>query len=321
MKKKGKVAIIIVNWNGKKFLNDCLSAVYKQSYGNFNLYFVDNGSIDKSVDFVKRKFSKAKIIKLDKNYGFAKGNNVGIKAAFKDKTVEYIVCLNNDTIVARNWLKELVRSVNYKKKFDMINSKTCFSDGRIQTIGLRFEKNLIGDKLGGLSIGYGEKSAEYNNPVEVYCPSGVSALYSRRLLENVGLFDEDFFAYAEDLDLGMRAREKGYKCLFSPQSKLIHLHSQSSGGAASPLKAYLTKRNSYFVALKNFNLFNLLLFPLRDFLWNAKSLFDKDGEKSANKLKKRVGLINIFKIMIKVYLAVLIYAPKMFFKRFKKIKV
>jgi len=313
---KNKAAIITVNWDGKKFLKNCLSSLYKQTYKNFDVYFVDNGSIDNSIEFVKKNFPKTKIIRLDKNYGFAKGYNEGIKEVLKDKSIEYIICLNNDTIVDKNWLKSLIEKVDYDKKIDMVSSQSCFPNGKIQTIGLKFEKNLIGNKIGGLSIGYGEKAKKHNKPLEVYCPSGVSALYTRRLLEDVGLFDEDFFAYAEDLDLGMRARRSGYKCIYSPKSKLIHLHSQTSGGIASPLKAYLIKRNSYFVAIKNFNFVDLMLFPSREFFWNIKSLFEKNKEKSVNKLKNKIGLWGIIMIIFKTYLMVFIYMPKMLFKRF-----
>ena len=111
-----KVAIIIVNWNGLKFLNDCLSAVYMQTYQNFDVYFVDNGSTDNSLNFIKENFSKVKIVQLKNNTGFAKGNNEGIKEAFKDVDVEYVVCLNNDTIVDKNWLYGLVSSLIFKIK-------------------------------------------------------------------------------------------------------------------------------------------------------------------------------------------------------------
>ena len=100
-----KVAVIIVNWNGKKFLGNCLKSVYEQSYDNFDLYFVDNGSIDDSVEFVKKNFPKACIISLTENTGFALGNNIGIEKALEDSDVEYVVLLNNDTVTEKDWLQ------------------------------------------------------------------------------------------------------------------------------------------------------------------------------------------------------------------------
>jgi len=310
-----KVAVIIVNWNGKKFLGNCLKSVYEQSYDNFDLYFVDNGSIDDSVEFVKKNFPKACIISLTENTGFALGNNIGIEKALEDSDVEYVVLLNNDTVTEKDWLQSLVKLVDYENKVDMISSKSLFLDGKVQTIGLKFEKNLMGDSLGGLAIGFGQNDTDFNKVEEVFCPSGVSCLYSRRLLQEVGFFDEDFFAYAEDLDLGMRARKKGYKCLFSPDSRLIHLHSQSSGGRASKFKSFLIKRNIYFVAIKNFSTKDLLLFPFRDFAWNFKNIFSGNKNKSSYILRKKVGIFGIFLTILHAYSSVIYYLPKMLKKR------
>lgn len=307
-----KVAIIIVNWNGLKFLKDCLSSVYNQTYKNFDLYFVDNGSRDNSINFVEKNFPRTKIIKLSYNTGFAKGNNEGIKEAFKDKEIKYIVCLNNDTIVDKYWLGSLVEQVNYDKKIDMVGSLSFLPNGKVYSIGARFNKNL-----NNLSIGYGEDSKYFTNKQEIFSPHGVSVLYTKRLLKDTGLFDEDFFAYCEEFDLGLRARKKGYKAIFTPKSKLTHLVSQSSGGMANPFKAYLNKRNSYFVAIKNFNLIDLILFPIRDISWSIKNLFYKKSNVSIKKLKQKIGLLKMVSIMLKVYCSVLINLPKFLIKRWK----
>jgi GT2 family glycosyltransferase len=105
--KESQVAIIIVSWNTKSYLEKCLSSIFKQSYNNFNVIFVDNGSSDGSVEFVRSAFPGVYVIPLDKNYGFSKANNIGIDEAFKDKP-RYIVLLNVDTVIEENFLKELV---------------------------------------------------------------------------------------------------------------------------------------------------------------------------------------------------------------------
>ena len=106
-----KVAIIIVNWNGKKFLPTCLSSLRGQTYKLFKVIFVDNGSTDGSVEFVRKNFPEIMIIENKRNLGFAEGNNIGIRQAFKNKNIKYIVALNNDTKLDENWLKELIISV------------------------------------------------------------------------------------------------------------------------------------------------------------------------------------------------------------------
>ncbi|MFH1761062.1 MAG: glycosyltransferase, partial [bacterium] len=103
-----ETVVIIVNWNGERFLKDCLGSVFAQGYINFNVILVDNGSTDGSIEFIKKNYSGVEIIPLDKNYGFAKANNIGMEAALKDKTIEYIALLNNDTKAEKNWLGELI---------------------------------------------------------------------------------------------------------------------------------------------------------------------------------------------------------------------
>lgn len=306
-----KAAIIIVNWNGFRFLEDCLNAVYNQTYKNFDVYFVDNGSKDDSVSFVKVHFPRAIIVPLATNTGFAKGNNEGIKKAFEDRDVEYIVCLNNDTIVDKEWLGELVKKVDYHNKLEMIGCLSLLPSGKVYSIGARFNKNL-----NDLSIGYGQDPKKYSQEQEIFSPHGVSVLYTRRLLEKVGLFDEDFFAYCEEYDLGLRARNLGYKAIYTPESKLIHLVSQSSGGMANPFKAYLNKRNSYYVAIKNFSLIDLVLFPLRDTLWTLKKMLRKSHGSSVKKLQQKIGVMRMILIMIKVYFYVLLNLPHFLVKRF-----
>jgi GT2 family glycosyltransferase len=320
--KTNKAAIIIVNWNGKRFLKDCLTAVFRQTYKDFQVYFVDNGSTDESSDYVRKAFPKAKIIQLDKNYGFAGGNNAGIKECFKNKEVRYIICLNNDTIVDKNWLKALVQTVEKDEKIGMISSKAYFTDGKIQNAGFNYEKALQINKQGGISIGYGltdEESPQLNKEIEIFAAGGVGPLYRRDILESLykrdkEIFDEDFFAYSEDLDLGFRIRKMGYKCFLSPKAKLIHLHSQTSK-AASPFKAYYCERNTILTAAKNLSGLDLFLFPFRNIQLKISYLFDKND--SVEKLKENIGFLGLVWILIKANTSALFLMPKMLIKRWK----
>jgi len=318
-----KVAIIIVNYNGKKFLKNCLEAIDKQSYKNLNIYLVDNGSVDDSINYIKNYFSKIKIIELKYNSGFAIGNNVGIKESFRDRKVKYIVCLNNDTIVSKFWLEELVKTANKYPEIGAVSSKAYFEDNLIiQNAGLEFYKVLQTNKNGGISLGYGltdYEAPELCEDKEIFAPGGVAALYKREILEKIikrdkEIFDEDFFAYVEDLDLGFRIRSLGYKCYLSANAKLIHLHSKT-GGIASPFKAYYCERNSILTAIKNLSLNNLLLFPFRNIKLKLSYIYNKN--KSINKLKNNIGYRRMFCIYVKANIAILILLPKFLIKRIK----
>lgn len=317
----GKVAIIIVNWNGLRFLKDCLESVYKQTYTNFDVYFVDNGSVDDSVDFVFKNFPKVKIIKLDKNTGFAKGNNIGIKEALKDVEVNYIVCLNNDTIVSKNWLEELLKTVEKDKIIGSVSSKAYFSDGiTIQNAGLEFYKALQSNKKGGISIGFGltdKEAPELSDNIKIFAAGGVAPLYRREVLEKLlkrdgEIFDEDFFAYVEDYDLGFRINSLGYESFLSADAKLIHLHSKT-GGVASPFKSYYCERNAILTAVKNLPLIDLLLFPFRNVCLKSSYLLKKN--ESVKKLKGNIGFLGMLLILTKANFSALYLMPKFLLKR------
>lgn len=318
-----KVAVVIVNWNGKKFLNDCLHAVYFQTYKNFDVYLVDNGSKDDSVSFVQENFPKVAIVQLTTNTGFAKGSNEGIREALKDKEVEYVVCLNNDTIVDSSWLTELVKTAESSHKIGAVTSKAYFDDGKtINNAGLDFFKVLQVNRKGGLSIGYGktdDEAPELSHDKEIFAAGGVAPLYKREVLEKLlkrdgEIFDEDFFAYVEDLDLGFRIRGLGYISFLSVKAKLIHLHSKT-GGVASPFKSYYIERNSALTAIKNLPFFDLVMYPFRNVLLKISYLHKKS--ESVEKLKGGVGIKGVLWILIKAHFSVILLVPKFFLKRLK----
>jgi len=314
------VAIIITNFNGKKFLNKCLASVYNQSYSKFRVILVDNGSEDNSTRNLKKVFPKIKIIKLDKNYGFAKASNIGIIEAFKLKNIKYVVCLNNDTIVFKNWLKELITSVKKSQHIGAVSSKAYFKDGKtIQNAGLIYSHALGINQSGGLSLGYGlsdDQVPQLSKDLEIFAPGGVAPLYKIEILKEVykrdgEIFDEDFFAYVEDLDLGFRIKKLGYKSVLSSKAKLIHYHSQT-GKRASAFKAYYTERNSVLTAIKNLDTVDMALYPIRNLLLKLSYLTSKHD--SVEELKNDIG-IKIFYLFIKSHLSAMTLLPKMIKKR------
>jgi GT2 family glycosyltransferase len=318
-----KMAIIIVNWNGVKFLQNCLTAVYAQTYQQFDVYFVDNGSKDNSVQFVGEYFPRVKIIRLENNTGFAKGSNEGIKKALEDSNVQYIVCLNNDTIVSPEWLMELVKTAEKSEKIGAVSSKAYFDDKvTIQNAGLDFSSVLQINRLGGLSVGFGKTDEEIpslSTDKEVFAAGGVAPLYKRivveRLLERDGeFFDEDFFAYVEDYDVGFRIRNLGYISMFSARARLVHLHSKT-GGVASPFKTYYSERNAVLAGIKNLPPIDVFLFPLRNLYLKLSYFFIKN--ESVEKLKGNIGISGMLWILIKANFSAFLLIPKFVAKRWK----
>jgi GT2 family glycosyltransferase len=229
-KETKKAAFIIVNWNGKKLLKNCLDAVFNQTYSNFDVYFVDNGSEDGSSDYVSENYSDVNVIQLDKNTGFAKGNNIGIKKALKDKEVDYIVAINNDTKAEADFLEKLVASVSEEEKIGAVAPKIKFfyEPELIDSVGV-----LIHFDGGGLSRGNREKDlGQFDKREEIFGACGGAVLYTREMLEDIGnnneFFDEIFFAYYEDLDLAWRAKLRGWKTVSCPQAIIHHVHSATS---------------------------------------------------------------------------------------------
>lgn len=243
--KHPKVSIIILNWNGKRFLKDCLDSVFKQTYPDYEVIFVDNGSTDGSVKFVEKSYASKigdgvlKIVANDRNYGFAKGNNIGIKKALEDKETKFIVTLNNDVIVKEDWLKKLVEKA--REGYEIVNSRTYFLNGRLESAGgFLCIDGLAYPRKRGEKLGIG---------------GGASALYAREIFEDVGFFDEDFFCYCEETDLSTRAILKNHRKIAVADESIVWHH----GGASSDLhfKIYHTHRNNLWFIVKNFPAYSL----------------------------------------------------------------
>ena len=202
-----KSSIIVVNWNGKRFREGCLSALLAQTYSPYEIILVDNGSRDGSVDFVAERFPEVRIIENGENLGFAAGNNVAIRVARGD----YIVTLNNDTRAELDCLEELVKVVETDPKIGMCASKMlfCYHTGVLNSTGISLDvAGIAWDRRGGERDDGLERE-----PLEIFGPCVGAALYRREMLDEVGLFDEDFFAYHEDVGLAWRARSRGWRCM------------------------------------------------------------------------------------------------------------
>lgn len=239
------VSVVIPNYNGEKYLKACLESLMEQSLKPDEIIIVDNDSKDGSVQYIKDNFGdKVTLICLDNNYGFSKAVNEGIK---KNKS-EFVALLNNDTELDRDWLKELYNCIRSDEQIFSCCSKM-----------LRFVEREIIDDAGdeytlfgwGAKIGDGKLSSEYEESREVFSSCAGAAIYRSSILEEIGLFDENFFAYLEDMDISYRARVYGYKNYFAAKSKIYHIGSATSGSRHNSFKVKLASRNNVYLIYKN----------------------------------------------------------------------
>lgn len=247
MNLKPAVSIIIVNWNGRAHLPVCLDSLAAQTYRDFEVVLVDNGSADDSVPFVREHYPWVKLVPLANNTGFASGNNHGLKESRGD----LVVTLNNDTRAESDWLAKLVATAESHPRAGMVGCRIC-----------SFAEPDVIDSIGMGICPDGMSRGRYRNRrwstlripavVEILFPSACAALYRRTMLEEIGFFDDDFFAYAEDTDLGLRGRLAGWDAVLASNAVVYHKYSQT-GGSLSPFKVYLVERNHYWAAVKNFS--------------------------------------------------------------------
>jgi hypothetical protein len=242
------VAVIVINYNGLKLLSRCLSSVLDTKYPSYDVYLIDNGSIDGSVEYVRQKYPSIKIIRNSNNLGFAAAYN----RAISQIAVEYIVLLNNDTeILNSRWLHHLVQIANEDPKVAAVATKmVSMKDQRhlesVGIMGVRFWRGFA-------DIGKGETDAgQYPRSFEPFGFCGGGALLRREVFLKAGEFDEKFFLYTEDIDLSWRLRLLGWKIRFCPDARVAHKRGGSSGGAAltSP-GIYYGLRNALRTILKN----------------------------------------------------------------------
>lgn len=222
--KRPRVSIVVVNWNRQEYLERCFKAVLAQDYPDLEVILVDNGSQDGSIDLVRERFPIIHIIALDENKGFAQANNIGIAAS----TGPYIITLNNDTQMAPGCVGALVETMErYPKAWACAPKIISFDDSPvIVNAGIGAKDHMPTDRGGGEP-----DDGRYSEMEEVFGPNGGAALYRRAVLDDIGLFDEDFFFYYEDVDLAWRARLAGWTCLYVPAAVCRHV----SGGTSKSL--------------------------------------------------------------------------------------
>ena len=226
-----RITVIIVNWNGKTMLSKCLEGLRKQVYQRFSTIVVDNGSTDGSIEFVKQCYPEVKVIALSENIGFAAANNV----ALRNISTEYVALINNDGVAQPQWLNEMIKALDAHPGAGFAASKMVYYDTPdiIDRAGDAY--TIAG---AGSLRGRGASAQSYNQMNWIFGACAGAALYRMRMLNDIGLFDEDFFILYEDVDLSFRAQLSGYRCLYIPQALVYHMATRSIG--------YDTAKSVYF---------------------------------------------------------------------------
>lgn len=253
-----RTTVIIVNWNGERFIERCLAALLAQTILPHEIILVDNASTDRSLEIVRR-FPSVRLLSLDQNTGFARGNNLAISEASAES--DWIALLNPDAFADPRWLEELIAAARRNPAFDVFGSKLVdAADPALQ--------DGVGDiyHVSGLvwRAGHGMYvSADAGDDCEIFSPCAAAALYRRSTLREAGGFDEDYFCYSEDVDLGFRMRLAGHRCLYVPRSVVHHVGSGTTGSRHSDFALYHGHRNLVWTFVKDMpGMLFWLLLPL-----------------------------------------------------------
>lgn len=216
-----RVAIILLNWNGKKDTGECLESLKQIGYDNYFILIVDNASSDGSAAYFKEKYPGIPVIENSDNLGYAEGNNVGARYALEKDDPTFVLVLNNDTIVAPDFLDKLVDVALSDEKIGVVGPKIYYYDRRdvINSAGAKMVWYF------GLAenIGIGKRDdGTYGRQSDTDCLQGCALLIRSGLIKQIGLFDKSFFLMLEETDFCLRAREAGYRVVFCPASTVYH---------------------------------------------------------------------------------------------------
>lgn len=244
-----KASVLVINYNAREHLPRLFAALRAQTFDAFELIFIDNGSTDGSpalaAELCASSPMPARFVANQHNTGFAPAVNQGIRLA----QGQWIALLNNDAFPEPTWLAHLMAATAAAPRVGMIAAKLLFAHApdRINSAGIAIDwAGIAWDWRGGeLDVPLED------GPIEIFGPCGGAALYARQMLDEIGGFDEDFFAYLEDVDLAWRAQLAGWRCILEPKARVHHIHSATLGNG-SPFKNYLLGRNKVWLIAKNY---------------------------------------------------------------------
>lgn len=247
-----KISVIIPNYNGSRYLKDCLTALREQTFQDFEVIFVDNGSADDSIARAKEYFPGIRIESLKENTGFCRAVNIGVRLS----EAPYVILLNNDTRVAPSFIEHLNAAMDAHPR--------CFScASHMYKMAQPDRTDDAGNFFCALGWAFArgkDKPVErYQKPRRVFAACAGAAVYRRKEMVRLGLLDERHFAYLEDVDLGYRARIEGWENRFEPKAVVYHVGSGTTGSRYNDFKVRYSARNNIYMIYKNMPLLQLIL--------------------------------------------------------------
>ncbi|MBD3182835.1 glycosyltransferase [Candidatus Poribacteria bacterium] len=240
-----KVFVLTLNWNGKKWLGDCLTSILEMDYPNYEVVVIDNGSTDGSVDFVRENFPNVHLVLNGENLGYSEGFNQGIRYAHQ-RGADYFLIMNNDTVIDKNALSALMETALTQNKAGFVTGKVYYYDqpDTLQTIGKNDHKIL----WNGSHVGFKQKDiGQYQQVKEFPFLDDIFVLVSKKLYQEVGGYNPQFFLEAEEYEWQARSKEKGWKFYYTPKAKIWHRVSMSMGGSGNVIARYFDIRNGILV--------------------------------------------------------------------------
>lgn len=315
-----KVTVVIPNYNGSKYIRGCMDSLRSQKGEPFDVLVIDNASADGSLEILQQEYQEARVIPLSENTGFDYAVNLGIR----ESKTPYVILLNNDTVVKPGFVQALVEAIE--------ESEDIFS---VSPMMLSMQDETIIDDAGdgycalgwAYARGKGRPAEKYEKKVEIFAACAGASIYRKKIVEEIGFFDEMHFAYLEDIDIGYRARIYGYRNIYEPKAKVIHAGSATSGSRYNEFKTRLSSANNAYMIGKNMPLLQLLVnfpflllgFLVKAFFFARKKMgmlyiksyfsgiarcFSKEGRKHKVKFRMKY-FVNYLKIEISLIFGIL----------------
>lgn len=247
-----KATIVIPNYNGKHFMQPCLESLQNQTSSDFEILVVDNHSTDGSLEYMQEFYPEIRILSLDKNYGFSRAVNEGIR----NSRTPYVILLNNDTTVDKYYAESMIHAIEKSPRIFSVSSKMIqmYHPELIDSAGDLY--TLLG---WGVCRGTGRPISNYTKMDSIFTACAGAAIYRKSVFEEIGYFDESHFAYLEDIDVGYRAKIYGYLNMYCPDALVYHVGSGTSGSKYNSFKVKLSARNSIWLIYKNMPFLQKLL--------------------------------------------------------------
>lgn len=308
-----QITVIIPNYNGKQHLMSCLWSLTENIKIPYDVIVVDNHSQDDSVKEAMKTFPQVEYVLLDNNYGFSRAVNEGIKRA----VTPYVILLNNDTVIQKGFAEALLRRIKSNPRFFSVEAKMLnyHNPKKIDSAGTFY--NILG---WARARGKDRDAKHYQKACITFAACAGAAIYRKSVFDEIGLFDEKYFAYLEDIDIGYRARLKGYQNAYEPKARVLHVGSASTGSRYNDFKVRISARNNIYLIHKNMPwIQKLLRFPffvagfLIKFMYFITKGYGKqyvsgfkDGLKMCNgqRMKRMMDIMGAFA-------ALLIFSPVM----------